>query len=211
MQPPGPPFAFGHEIDLGESRGSEPSDDRKAQEGAVRITVPRVARPAPRAAAPLAVDARLLAVATEHLRRLGPKRVTVVAVAAEAGMTHANVYRYFPSKDALLDAVAGRWLRDVETRLAGIADAPDPADDKIERLLTALATVQRDALADELAFPLRRAKPALPKLPVPEGHTPMSWLRKLVWDAVPRKYPDASDADRARIEAEEAAEAEAAA
>ncbi|RLK47364.1 error-prone DNA polymerase [Microbacterium telephonicum] len=57
-------------------------------------------------------------------------------------------------------------------------------------------------LADELAFPLRRAKPALPKLPVPEGHTPMSWLEKLVWDAVPRKYPDATDADRARIERE---------
>lgn len=64
-------------------------------------------------------------------------------------MTHANVYRYFPSKDALLDAVAGRWLREVEARLAGIADAPDPADDKIERLLTALATVQRDALVEE--------------------------------------------------------------
>ena len=57
-------------------------------------------------------------------------------------------------------------------------------------------------LADELAFPLRRAKPALPKTAVPEGHTPMSWLRKLVWDAVPRKYPDASDADRARIDKE---------
>ncbi|RZK85941.1 MAG: TetR/AcrR family transcriptional regulator [Methylobacterium sp.] len=92
---------------------------------------------------------RLLGIATEHLARLGPKRVTVVAVAAEAGMTHANVYRYFPSKDALLDAVAGRWLRDIETRLAGIADAPDPADDKIERLLTALAALQRDALQDE--------------------------------------------------------------
>ncbi len=99
--------------------------------------------------APVAADVRLLGIATEHLSRLGPKRVTVVAVAAEAGMTHANVYRYFPSKDALLDAVAGRWLREVEARLAGIADAPDPADDKIERLLTALATVQRDALVDE--------------------------------------------------------------
>lgn len=99
--------------------------------------------------APISADVRLLGIATEHLARLGPKRVTVVAVAAEAGMTHANVYRYFPSKDALLDAVAGRWLRDIETRLAGIADAPDPADDKIERLLTALAALQRDALQDE--------------------------------------------------------------
>lgn len=122
---------------------------------AASAALPPLANERSRAAAvrartsPAAADVRLLTIATEHLARLGPKRVTVVAVAAEAGMTHANVYRYFPSKDALLDAVAGRWLRDVETRLAGIADAPDPADDKIERLLTALASVQRDALADE--------------------------------------------------------------
>ncbi|MBN9213532.1 MAG: error-prone DNA polymerase [Microbacterium sp. SCN 70-200] len=64
------------------------------------------------------------------------------------------------------------------------------------------AVARTVTLADELAFPLRRAKPALPKLPVPEGHTPMSWLRTLVWEAVPRKYPEASDADRARIERE---------
>ncbi|GJE27011.1 TetR family transcriptional regulator [Methylobacterium organophilum] len=88
-------------------------------------------------------------IAADHLARLGPKRVTVVAVAAEAGMTHANVYRYFPSKDALLDAVAGRWLRELEAELAGIADAPDPADDKIERLIAALAAGQREALARE--------------------------------------------------------------
>lgn len=106
----------------------------------------RISRASP---TPLSVDARLLAIATEHLARLGHKRVTVVAVAAEAGMTHANVYRYFPSKDALLDAVAGRWLRDVEAELARIADAPDPADDKIERLLMALASAQREVLARE--------------------------------------------------------------
>ncbi len=58
------------------------------------------------------------------------------------------------------------------------------------------------ALADELAFPLRLAKPALPKLDVPDGHTPMSWLRHLVWEAVPELYPDLDDAGRARIERE---------
>lgn len=111
---------------------------------------PRLSGPAARArATPVSTDARLLAIATEHLTRLGPKRVTVVAVAAEAGMTHANVYRYFPSKDALLDAVAGRWLRDLETELAGIADAPDPADDKIERFIGALATAQSEMLIHE--------------------------------------------------------------
>lgn len=73
----------------------------------------------------------------------------MVAVAAAAGMTHANVYRYFPSRTALLDAVAGRWLRELETALAAIADAPDPAEDKLERLLLALAHGQRRALRDD--------------------------------------------------------------
>lgn len=148
MQPPGPPFAFEFGFVAHDEADPERRDAVGESSVTVRMPAARAARP-PARPAPIAVDARLLAVATEHLRRLGPKRVTVVAVAAEAGMTHANVYRYFPSKDALLDAVAGRWLRDVEAELARIADAPDPADDKIERLLTALSSVQREALAHE--------------------------------------------------------------
>lgn len=56
--------------------------------------------------------------------------------------------------------------------------------------------------AGELAFQLRSVKPGLPKQKVPAGHTPMSWLRQLVWDAVPIKYPKATAADRDRIERE---------
>src|SRR5690606_7597041 len=64
------------------------------------------------------------------------------------------------------------------------------------------AIAQTVALADELSFPLRRVKPALPKQEVPPGHTPMSWLRHLVWEAVPRAYPDLLPEQRARIERE---------
>lgn len=95
------------------------------------------------------VDARILAVAAEHVRRYGLARTTVVSVAKEAGMTHANVYRYFPSKTALADAVTADWLRPVETALADVADAPDPADDKLERMLLALASAHRDRLEAE--------------------------------------------------------------
>ncbi|HWR84796.1 MAG TPA: error-prone DNA polymerase, partial [Rhodoglobus sp.] len=56
--------------------------------------------------------------------------------------------------------------------------------------------------AEELGFSLRRAKPRLPRQKVPEGHTPMSYLRQLVWEGAARKYPRLSDADRARIERE---------
>ncbi len=57
-------------------------------------------------------------------------------------------------------------------------------------------------IAEECSFELRRAKPALPTLPVPAGHTPMSWLRHLVWQAVPKKYPDLDAAGHDRIDRE---------
>jgi AcrR family transcriptional regulator len=105
-------------------------------------------RPAlPSKAAEAPADARLLAIAADHLRRLGAREVTVVGIARAAGMTHANVYRYFPSKAALMDAVAGRWLKSLEALAAEIADAPDPADDKLERLLVAIAQGNRGLLA----------------------------------------------------------------
>jgi AcrR family transcriptional regulator len=107
-------------------------------------------RPAlPSKAAEAPADARLLAIAADHLRRLGAREVTVVGIARAAGMTHANVYRYFPSKAALMDAVAGRWLKSLEALAADIADAPDPADDKLERLIQALARAHRDLLLED--------------------------------------------------------------
>jgi len=57
-------------------------------------------------------------------------------------------------------------------------------------------------LADDLSFELRRARPKLPKQEVPAGHTPASWLTELVWTGAAERYPNMSDADRARIERE---------
>jgi AcrR family transcriptional regulator len=94
-------------------------------------------------------EVRLLAVAADHLKRTGARAVTLVGIAEAAGMTHANVYRYFSSKAALIDAVAGLWLKSVEALIAEIADAPDPADDKLERLIQALARAHRDLLAED--------------------------------------------------------------
>lgn len=89
-------------------------------------------------------DVRLIAIAEDHVRRFGVERLTVVGVARDAGMTHANVYRYFPSKTALADAVSTQWLKPVDASLTDAAAAPDPADDKLERMLTALAAAMRD-------------------------------------------------------------------
>lgn len=96
----------------------------------------------------LSADARLLAIASDRLRQHGRASVTVVSVAEAAGMTHANVYRYFQSKAALIDAVAAQWLKGLEATIAAIADGPDPVEDKLENLLGVVAHAQRDLLVE---------------------------------------------------------------
>lgn len=57
------------------------------------------------------------------------------------------------------------------------------------------------ALADELAFELRLAKPRLPKQQVPAGHTPISWLRELARRGADERYGGAGrEAGRAVAE-----------
>jgi len=58
------------------------------------------------------------------------------------------------------------------------------------------------SIADELSFELRSAKPDLPDQEVPEGHTPMSWLRELVWSGAPERGVELTEANRSRIQRE---------
>ncbi len=135
----------------------------------------------------------------------------LAALAAERGLpviATGNVHYATPADRHLATAVAAvraqRSLDELDGWLPGAGTAHLRSGREMRaRFARYPGAVERTVeLADELAFPLRRAKPALPKQEVPEGHTPMSYLKKLVWDAVPRKYPDLTDADRKRIEAE---------
>ncbi len=51
------------------------------------------------------------------------------------------------------------------------------------------AVARSVTLAEELGFRLRSARPRLPRQEVPAGHTPMSWLRELVWAGAEERYP----------------------
>ena len=64
------------------------------------------------------------------------------------------------------------------------------------------AVTRTSDVARQLAFPLQAAKPQLPQLAVPEGHTQMSWLRALVWEGAAQRYPGIPDRVRERLERE---------
>ncbi|HRK24619.1 MAG TPA: TetR family transcriptional regulator [Beijerinckiaceae bacterium] len=112
------------------------------------------------------VEARILAAAQTRLRREGLRRLTVVRIAEDAGMTHANVYRFFKSKADLVDRLISDWLRDLERRLTDITQAPDPAHDKLERFLTLVSRNYADKarsdprLFDALIDALDQQRPA---------------------------------------------------
>lgn len=94
-----------------------------------------------------ALDAETIMQATEDvLRRYGPAKATVVDVARALGVSHAAVYRHFPSKAALREAVTRRWLGRVDDDLASLAtDAQRRPAERLRAWLTALYQAKRGA------------------------------------------------------------------
>ncbi len=92
---------------------------------------------------------QVLDAAEEVLRRFGPEKANVVDVARALGVSHGSVYRHFPSKAALRDAVTERWLRRVSDPLAAIADAAEPAAKRLRRWLQALIAAKRQKVLAE--------------------------------------------------------------
>jgi len=92
---------------------------------------------------------RILDAALDQLRRHGPAKTGVVDVARALGISHAAVYRHFPSKDALFDAVAGRWLQAVSQPLKEIAGRRGKPAKRLEDWLATLIAIKRRKVTDD--------------------------------------------------------------
>jgi AcrR family transcriptional regulator len=92
---------------------------------------------------------RILAASEEVLRRYGPAKATVVDIARALGVSHGSVYRHFPSKAALRDAVTEHWLARVSVPLAAVADEDGPAPEVLRRWLDLLVMSKRRRALDD--------------------------------------------------------------
>lgn len=92
---------------------------------------------------------RILDAAAALLRRHGPDKLTVLDVAKRLGMSHGNVYRHFPSKQALRAAVAETWLSDVTAPLAAVAAGPEPPPARLRAWLALLAAIKRRKVLED--------------------------------------------------------------
>ncbi|WP_327682645.1 TetR family transcriptional regulator [Kitasatospora sp. NBC_00458] len=96
---------------------------------------------------------QILGATEDVLRRFGPAKATVVDVARTLGVSHGSVYRFFPSKAALREAVTQRWLDQAHHDLRSVAAEPGPASERLHRwLATLFAAKRRKALDDPQLF-----------------------------------------------------------
>ena len=91
--------------------------------------------------------------ATERLIKAhGPRKLTVSDVAAACGMSQSNAYRFFPSKQALLEAVGERWFAAIEEELGGIAASDEPPAEQLVRFVVRQYELKRARFADDPAL-----------------------------------------------------------
>lgn len=100
---------------------------------------------------------RIMLKANELLRRFGPRKTAVADIAQELGMSSANIYKFFPSKRALIEAVAERRMMVLRQHVAGVIGSRKTAFERIEDLVRAVVEFfctlreERDLLEIELA------------------------------------------------------------
>jgi AcrR family transcriptional regulator len=92
---------------------------------------------------------RILEATEDVLRRFGIAKATVVDVARALDVSHGSVYRHFPSKASLREAVAKRWLDRVNAPLQKIADSSGPAPARLERWLRTMFAIKHKKLGDD--------------------------------------------------------------
>src|SRR5438094_8246426 len=78
---------------------------------------------------------KILEATEDVLRRFGLAKATVVDVARALDVSHGSVYRHFPSKASLREAVAKRWLDRIDAPLRQIAEEQGPAPVRLDRWL----------------------------------------------------------------------------
>ena len=92
---------------------------------------------------------RAVEAAEARMRLHGHERVRLADIARDLGVSHVALYRHFPDRAALLDAVSERWLDATDAELESVARGGGSARDgsaraRIEAWFVALHRLKRD-------------------------------------------------------------------
>jgi AcrR family transcriptional regulator len=93
--------------------------------------------------------ARIMDAAEALFRRLGFAKTAVADIAADLKMSPANVYRFFPSKNAIIEAICQRCLGELEERAWAVARSRGTAAERLERLVLEILAYHKENLLTE--------------------------------------------------------------
>jgi AcrR family transcriptional regulator len=93
--------------------------------------------------------ARIMETAEALFRRLGYAKTAVADIASELRMSPANVYRFFPSKTAIVQAICQRCLNELDEKVWTIARSKGPASERLERLQFEIFAYHKENLLEE--------------------------------------------------------------
>ena len=86
----------------------------------------------------------ILSTAAEMFARRGLRATTVRAIADVVGVLSGSLYHHFPSKDAILDEVLGRYLEEIRARYAVVLASGKPPADCLRDLVVASLAVAEE-------------------------------------------------------------------
>jgi AcrR family transcriptional regulator len=93
--------------------------------------------------------ARIMETAEALFRRLGFAKTAVADIAAELRMSPANVYRFFPSKNAIVEAICKRCLSEVEEKAWAVARSQASAAQRMEQLILEILAYHKENFVTE--------------------------------------------------------------
>jgi AcrR family transcriptional regulator len=92
---------------------------------------------------------RIVETAETLFRRLGFAKTAVADIATELKMSPANVYRFFPSKNAIVEAICQRCLSELDDKAWAVARSRGSAAERLERLFREILTYHKENLLTE--------------------------------------------------------------
>jgi len=82
-------------------------------------------------------------------RRMGFAKTAVADIAAELDMSPANIYRFFPSKNAIVEAICQRMLAEVEAKAWATARSRGSAAERLERMFVEILAYHEENCLEE--------------------------------------------------------------
>ena len=92
---------------------------------------------------------KLIQIAEAIIRERGAINFTITDLAAEAGMSQSNVYRFFENKDALAEAMAGRWFAELITIIEKLVEEDIPVEQKLYEFFVRRLIIKRSRFEED--------------------------------------------------------------